>query len=127
MSVTHLNPPDLHQSAAFSQGAVATGNRTVYVGGQNGIGADGSIAGDLVAQTEQALRNVLSVLGEAGADQSHVVKLNIYLHADADVQEAFAASQEVWGNHAVPITVALVAGLARPDALVEIDAIAVLD
>lgn len=127
MAVTHLNPESMHRSPAFSQGAVATGSRTVYVGGQNGADAESVITGDLVTQTEVALRNVLTVLAEAGASQEDVVKLTIYLHADTDVQEAFAASQEVWGSHAVPITVVIVAGFGRPEALVEIDAIAVVD
>lgn len=127
MAVTHLNPASMPHHPEFTQGAVATGTRTVYVGGQNGTDADGTITGDLAAQTEQALRNVISVLAEAGADQQDVAKLTIYLHADTNIQEAFAASQEVWGHHAVPTTVLLVAGLARPEALVEIEAIAVLD
>ncbi len=127
MAVTHLYPESMHRSPAFSEGAVATGSRTVYVGGQNGTDPNNVIEGDLVAQTEQALRNVLTVLAEAGASQQDVVKLTIYLHANAEPQEAFAASGEVWGDHAVPVSVMLVAGFARPEALVEIDAIAVLD
>ncbi|MFW2513324.1 RidA family protein [Demequina sp. SO4-13] len=127
MAVTHLNPESMHSSPAFSEGAVATGSRTVYVGGQNGNDASGVITGGLIPQTEQALRNVLTVLTDAGASQDNVVKLTIYLHADTDPQEAFAASEEVWGDHPVPVTVMMVAGFARPEALVEIDAIAVLD
>lgn len=127
MAVTHLNPASMPHHPEFTQGAVATGTHTVYVGGQNGTDADGAITGDLAAQTEKALRNVLTVLGEAGATQQDVVKLTVYLHADVSVQEAFAASQEVWGHHVAPTTVLLVAGLARPEALVEIEAVAVLD
>lgn len=127
MSVTHLNPDSMHRSPAFSQGVVATGTRTVYVGGQNGADAHGQIEGDLVTQTAQALRNVITVLADAGATQDDVVRMTIYLQADQDVQEGFAASQEVWGMHAVPIVVVLVPAFGRPEALVEIDAIAVLD
>ena len=127
MAVTHLNPASMPHHPEFTQGAVATGARTVYVGGQNGTDADGAIAGDLATQTELALRNVISVLAEAGAAQQDVVKLTVYLAADTNIQEAFAASQEVWGHHVAPTTVLLVAGFARPEALVEIEAIAVLD
>ncbi|WP_200807348.1 RidA family protein [Demequina sp. NBRC 110053] len=126
MAVTYLNPESMHGSPAFAAGALAAGTRTVYVGGQNGTDAAGGIHGDLVEQTEQALRNVLHVLAEGGAYQEDVVRLAVYLKDGADVQEGFAAAQEVWGNHAVPITVLIVAGLARPEALVEIEAIAVL-
>ncbi|MDE0572715.1 RidA family protein [Demequina sp. B12] len=127
MAITHINPEGMHTSIVFSHGVVATGSTTLYVGGQNGTDTDGHITGDVVDQTEQALRNVLQVLTAAGASQTDVAKLTIYLHADADVQEAFGGAQEVWGDHPVPLTVVKVAGLARPEALVEIDAVAVID
>ncbi len=63
----------------------------------------------------------------AKAGPEDVVKLNVYLAADADLNAGFAASAAVWGNHPTAITVLRVAGIARPDALVEIDAIAVID
>jgi len=52
--------------------------------------------------------------------------MTIYLAADADLSAAFAASGAVWGQRPTAITVVRVAGLARADALVEIDAIAVV-
>ncbi|MFV0287702.1 MAG: RidA family protein [Demequina sp.] len=127
MTITHLNPASMQQSQAFSQGVIATGSRTVYVGGQNGTDARGAIEGDLVVQTQQALRNLLTVLAEAGASQEDVCRMTIYLQADQDVQEGYGATVEVWGTHAVPIVVVMVPMLGRPEALVEIDAIAVLD
>ncbi|APU12752.1 MULTISPECIES: RidA family protein [Actinoalloteichus] len=126
MPLTHLNPAGLHTSPAFSQGIITEAGRTVYVGGQNGTDAHGTITGGVFEQTAQALRNVLAVLDAAGATPEHVAKLTIYLHADADVNAGFAASQEVWGQHPTAITVLRVAGFALPDALVEIDAIATL-
>ena len=126
MTLTHINPDGLHASPAFSQGVVAEGGRTVYVGGQNGTDADGVIAGGIAEQTAQALRNVLAVLDAAGAGPEHVARLTIHLHADADLHAGFAASREVWGDRPTAVTVLRVAGLARPDALVEIDATAVL-
>lgn len=127
MTTTHINPEGMHASPVFSQAVVASGTRTLYVGGQNGTDESGAITGDLVEQTEQALRNVLTVLWAADATQADVVKLTIYVDADSDIQEAFAGSQEIWGDEPVPITVVKVAGFARPEALIEIDAIAVVD
>lgn len=127
MTITHINPPDLHTSPVFSQGVLAEGGRTLYVGGQNGTDATGAIVpGGIGEQTAQALRNVLAVLATAGAGPEHVVKMNIYLVADADLSAAFAASSAVWGQRPTAITVLRVAGLARAEALVEIDAIAVV-
>jgi enamine deaminase RidA (YjgF/YER057c/UK114 family) len=126
MTVTHVNPAGLHTSPVYSQGVLTEGGRTLYVGGQNGTDANGALVGGIAAQTEQAFRNVLAVLAAVGAGPEHVVKLTIHLTADADLGAGFAAAQTVWGDHPTAITVLRVAGLARPEALVEIDAIAAL-
>jgi len=126
MTLTHVNPDQLHTSPIFSQGVLADAGRTLYVGGQNGTDATGAITGDIAEQTGQAFRNVLAVLDAAGAGPEHVAKLTIYVHVDDDLNAGFAASGDSWGDQPTAITVLRVAGLARPEALVEIDAIAVL-
>jgi len=129
MELTHLNPESLHTNPAFSQGVLVRGaSTTLYVGGQNGTDGTGAIVeGGLAAQTEQALRNVLAVLAEAGADQSNVVRLAVYLVDGESVDEGFGASMRVWGANPTAITVLKLPSLGRADALVEIEAIAVLD
>jgi len=125
-SVTHLNPPGLHRNPAFSQGTIVETGRTLYVGGQNGTDADGAIVeGGIAAQTAQALRNVLAVLAEAGAGPQDVARLAVYLDPEADLMEGFAAVGEVWGPYPAAVTVLRV-GIGRPDALVEIEAVAAL-
>jgi 2-iminobutanoate/2-iminopropanoate deaminase len=128
MAIQHINPPSMHRSPAFSQGTIVpAGARILYVGGQNGVGPDGKVVGDtLKEQTEQALRNVLAVLAEAGATQTDVAKLTITLAQGGDVNAGFAASLAVWGAHPTAITVIQVPAFANPDFLVEIDAIAAL-
>ena len=74
----------------------------------------------------QAMRNVLAVLDAAGTAPEHVVKLTIYLVEGVDAQVGFAASRSVWGDHRTAITVVSTAAHARPGALVEIDAIAII-
>jgi enamine deaminase RidA (YjgF/YER057c/UK114 family) len=127
MAVERLNPEGLYVSPAFSQGTVASGSRTVYVGGQNGIDAQGRLADGLSAQTERALHNVIAVLAAAGAGPDDVVKMHIHLVAGTDANEGFAASQRVWTGAPTAVTVVFVAGLGLPGALVEIDAIAIVD
>ncbi|MFL1431589.1 MULTISPECIES: RidA family protein [unclassified Nocardiopsis] len=125
-SLTHLNPAALHTNPAFSQGVRVDGGSLVVVGGQNGTDATGAVVSDdLGEQTVQAFRNVLAVLAEAGADQTHVAKLTIHLKVGGDVTAGYRAAGEVWGPHPTAITVLQVAGFARPDVLVEIDALAV--
>ena len=125
MSVTHINPPELAVNPAFSQGTRIKGELLI-VGGQNGVDSSGQVVSDdLGEQTKQALRNVLAVLAAAGADQTHVAKLNIYM-LGSDAAGGYAAAAEVWGQHPTAITVLQVAGFARPEVLVEIDALAVV-
>lgn len=121
---TTINPTGLPANPAFAHGVIMAPGRTLYVGGQNGDDAEGALADGLEAQTAQAMRNVLTVLEAAGTGPEHVARLTVHLVAGSDPRTAFAASGRVWGNHPAAITVLLVAGLARPGALVEIDAIA---
>ena len=130
-NIQYLSPAGLHKNPAFSQAVVATGNvRTVYAGGQNAVDSSGSVVGkgDIKAQTERALANLQTALAAGGARLEHVVKWNIYVVQSQPLLAGFEAFQRAWGNKANPpaISVLVVAGLANPDFLVEIDAIAVV-
>jgi 2-iminobutanoate/2-iminopropanoate deaminase len=124
-SLTPVDPPQLHHSPAFAQGMVVPAGPTLYVGGQNGTDGSGELRDGLAAQTEQALRNVLAVLAEAGTGPEHVAKLTIYLDPAVDPSDGYAATRSVWGDHRTTVTVLAIAP-ARPGALVEIDAVAMI-
>jgi len=128
MKITHVNPDTLHKNPAFSQAVVAEGGKTMYIGGQNGVLPDGTMVGDtLAAQTEQALKNILEILRTVGASQENVVKQTIYVVKDQDIREGYAATQRVWGNYPTAISFVFVEQLGVSGALVEIEAIAVVD
>lgn len=118
-----VDPPDVFRSPAFAQGMIIPAGPTLYVGGQNGADATGALLEGLEAQTEQALRNLLSVLAEAGTGPEYVAKLTIYLAAGVDPTAAYAATGSVWGQHRTAVSVLAVTP-ARPGALVEIEAVA---
>jgi enamine deaminase RidA (YjgF/YER057c/UK114 family) len=129
--VEYINPDDLVKNPAFTNVVTVTGPvKTVYIGGQDAVDASGAIVGkgDLKAQTEQILKNIQAALSAAGAQPEHVIRWHIYVVQGQSVAEGFAAFQEVWGNQPNPpaITVTFVAGLAHPDFLAEMDAIAVV-
>ncbi len=129
--VEHLNPDTLHKNPAFTQVVSTSGPvKTVYIGGQDAVDASGNIVGkgDIRAQSLQALQNVEKALAAAGARIEHVVKWNLYVVQGQPLPEGFAAFQQFWGQRANPpaITMAFVAGLANPDFLIEIDAVAVV-
>jgi len=99
MKITHINPDNLYKSPVFSQAVLAQDGKTLYIGGQNGILSDGTMAGDtLAAQTEQALKNILEILKAVGAMQENVVKLTVYTAKGQDIREGYAASRQVWGK-----------------------------
>src|SRR5690349_1639626 len=123
LDVTHINPASMHRNPAFSQAVVVEGSaRTIYVGGQNAVSADGRVVGvgDLAAQTEQAFANLQTVLAEAGAGLHDIVKWTIYVVKDQDLRPGFGVFQKLWGDAPPPaITGVRVFGLAHPDFQVE--------
>jgi enamine deaminase RidA (YjgF/YER057c/UK114 family) len=130
-SVRHINPEGLANNPAFTNVVVVTGAvKTIYIGGQDAVAASGAIVGkgDIKAQTEQAFENLQTALAAAGAGLEHVVKWNIYIVQGQPLQPGFEVSQRVWGRRPNPpaITVLYVAGLANPDFLLEVDAVAVV-
>lgn len=108
--------------------AVVAGT-TVYVRGQIGQNLDTSESvgiGDVEAQTDQAMANIDMLLKEAGARMEHLVKLTIYL-VDPRYREPVYRTIGHWTSGVHPISTGLVvSALARPEWLVEVDAIAVI-
>jgi enamine deaminase RidA (YjgF/YER057c/UK114 family) len=129
MGVRHVNPEGLHRNPAFSQAVVVEQPaKTIYVGGQNGVDADGKVVGSTVGeQAGQALRNLATILESEGASLANIVSWSIAVVDGHDLGEGFAAFQQAWNPADPPpaITVHVVAGLG-PSFLVEIDAVAVV-
>ncbi|HEY2262999.1 MAG TPA: RidA family protein [Streptosporangiaceae bacterium] len=129
MGVRHINPEGLHRNPAFSQAVVVEQPaKTIYVGGQNGVDADGKIVGSTVGeQASQALRNLATILESEGASLANIVSWSIAVVDGHALGEGFAAFQQAWDPADPPpaITVHVVAGLG-PSFLVEIDAVAVV-
>jgi enamine deaminase RidA (YjgF/YER057c/UK114 family) len=131
MPVEHINPEQLNRNPAFTNVIVVTGqHKTIYIGGQDAVDGDGNIVGkgDIGAQAEQVYKNLQTALAAAGARLEHIVKWNLYLVQGQPLEPGFQAFQKMWGNRPNPptITMAYVAGLAHPDFLFELDAIAVV-
>lgn len=135
MAVELLNPEGLAKPDMYRQVAVATGTRLVFVSGQVARDADGNPVGegDFAAQVEQALRNVTTAITAAGGTFADIAKLTIYVvDWSGDKMEAFgagimAAAMDLGIDPTKAVTLISVAGLAEPDLLVEIEAMAVLD
>lgn len=101
---------------------------TIYVSGQVAFNAQGKLVGkgNMKAQTRQVFRNIKAVLRAAGAKMEHVVKINTYI-TDADkFMDMLEARGDIFGDNPPASTAVVVAGLAFPGLLIEVEAIAVI-
>jgi len=128
MEIIRLQPDGLVVSRAFSHVAIVpAGATTIYVGGQNGVDATGSVVSvDVADQSRRAIENASIALDAAGASLADVVQWTVLIAADADLGAAYAAiAPRLAGPGAPPlVTAARVAGLGVPGALIEVSAIA---
>lgn len=125
-----LQPADWAKPRGYANGIVATG-KVIFVSGQIGWDGQGKFHSDgFVDQAAQALRNIVAILAEAGAQPTHIVRLVWYV---VDKQEYLAggvmlgmAYQAIIGKHYPAMSVVQVAALLEDRARVEIEATAVL-
>lgn len=124
-----VNPPELARPSGFSHAVVA--GSTVYLAGQTALDVDGRIvAGDVVAQFEQALGNLLTALRAAGGAPGDLVTLTVYI-VDMDdyrshAREIGAVWQRLVGRDYPAMAGIGVARLWDSEALVEVQGTAVL-
>jgi 2-iminobutanoate/2-iminopropanoate deaminase len=124
--LTRRNPKAVHAPASpYSHATeVPPEARWLFVSGQVGVKADGTVVRGIEAQVDQAVQDLLAVLAEAGMGPEDIVRLNGYLVRSEDV----AAYREIrvrhLGNLKPASTLVIVAALASPDWLVEVEAVA---
>ena len=128
MPLERIQPEGIANLPTFTQ-VIKAGN-TVYVAGQVALNAQGQVvgAGDITAQATQVFENLKIALAAAGAGFSHLAKITVYA-TDAGYRPAISAVRRQYLGSPDPVTSTflVVAGLALPELLVEIEAIAVLD
>ena len=125
-----LLPPGWPRPKGYANGIAAQG-RLIVTGGIIGWDTDERlVANDLVGQFRQVLANTLAVLGEGGAGPEHIVRMTWYITDRDDYVANLAAIGEVYreliGRNYPAMAVLQVAGLIEPDALVEIETMAVV-
>jgi enamine deaminase RidA (YjgF/YER057c/UK114 family) len=132
MSANHfLNPSSMPGTRGYTHVVEsARPGRTVYISGQLGMTPDGKFAGapgDFRAQATQAFENLKAALASVGADFSHVVKITNYFTDIGHLPLFFEVRDKFVNTKAPPASTAVqIVKLARPDALFEIEAIAVI-
>jgi enamine deaminase RidA (YjgF/YER057c/UK114 family) len=130
MTHTIVNPPALHDPIPFGYSHTArvpAGSELVLVSGQYGSGPDGAVvSADFDEQVRRAFANLGTALGAHGLDLGHVVQLRTYV-VDLDMPRLAAIGEAVAVGCGVTLptqTVVGVAGLAMPDILFEVEAVA---
>jgi 2-iminobutanoate/2-iminopropanoate deaminase len=124
----HRPPTIAAPFSRYSHGVETDGSvRWLHVSGQVGVTPDGKLADGAEAQIEQAWRNVLNVLDAAGMGPRDLVKVTTFLINRADLATARAVRDRMLQGAEPASTLLFVAGLASPDWLVEIEAIAAAD
>ena len=100
---------------------------TIYVSGQVAYNAEGKLVGegDMKAQTRQVFQNIQEILAAAGADIKDIIKINTYITDQSKFMDMLAVRSEIFGNTPPASTAVVVAGLAFPGLLIEVEAIAI--
>jgi len=112
-------------ASRYSHGAEAGPHaRWLHISGQVGVNADGGIADGIEAQIHRVWKNTLAVLEEAGMGVKDIVKVNTLLMDRADLALMREIRDSYLGGHRAASTLFMVAGLAHPDWLIEMETIA---
>ena len=128
MAKTVINPPTLAKPTGYSY-AIKKAGTPVFISGQVALDAEGKLVGenDAAAQTEQVFKNLQAVVEGCGGTLDDIVKITIFV-TDPSYRPAVAAARLKWFKEGQwpASTYLVVAALAVPTMLVEIEAVAMI-
>ncbi len=121
-----LYPKSIHPPFAnYAHGVEAeAGAKWIFCSGQLGIGADGIVPPDVEGQARLCFRAIEAILAEGGMTLADIVRLNAYVSEREHLQGYMRARDEFVGSPPPASTLMIVQGFAKPDFLVEIEAVA---
>ncbi len=121
-----LTPSGIHPPfARYAHGvAVPAGAQTIFCSGQLGIRPDKSVPADVERQAEICFEAIAAILAEGGMTLADIVKLNAYVTGREHLAGYMVVRDRVMTGPPVTSTLMIVAGFARPEFVVEIEAIA---
>jgi enamine deaminase RidA (YjgF/YER057c/UK114 family) len=131
MEKHYCNPSNVHQPRGYTHAVAIDGaGRLIFVAGQVAFDNDGNVVskGNLRAQTDKALDNLVAALAAAGATPADVVKINTYVvnYKPADLAIIREARARIFQGQNLPASTLIgVQALAVEELLIEIEAIAV--
>lgn len=121
-----LSPAGIHPPfSKYSNGIeIVSRSRLVFCSGQLGISPDAEIPVGVEGQARLCFENIRAILSEAGMDFGHVIKLNAYVTARDYLRGYMDVRNSLFHEPYPASTVMIVTGFARPDFVVEVEAIA---
>lgn len=126
----YSNPDGLTKPTVYTQVVETRGGRTIYIAGQVAWDEEGNTVGDDVySQAVQVVKNLKTAIESVGGTLADLVKVTIYIvdYQPEKRQALTAAAAKAFGDNPPISTLIGVQALARPDLLIEIDGIAVID
>ncbi len=132
MQKTIINPPGLPRPRGFSHGVLVSGGSLLFLAGQTGSDAAGNIvAGDLVGQYDQALRNLQTVVEAAGGSMQNITKINIFVRDRDDylmhLKLLGNVHRSFFGDYYPATALFEISRLFQDEALIEIEGMAVIN
>ena len=122
-----VDPPDIHPPVGpYSHTAIVpAGVQLIFVAGQVGMRADGTVPASFAEQAEVTFANLRACLAAHGLGIESVVKLGVFLVPQQDFQILRAVRERHFGAHRPTSTTVYVPALAAPALLLEVEAVAV--
>ncbi|MEM0908757.1 MAG: RidA family protein [Pseudomonadota bacterium] len=124
--LTRHTPPSIHPPFAnYAHGvAVPEGYRLIVMSGQLGISKEGVVPDGAEAQAKICFQNISAILADAGADARALVRVSAFVSGRDHLAGYMAARDQFVPDPAPASTLMIVSGFARPEFVVEVEAIA---
>jgi 2-iminobutanoate/2-iminopropanoate deaminase len=121
-----LDPKLIHPPfAPYSHGVIVpAGQKLVFCSGQLGIDAEGHVPLDCSGQTKLCFDNIEAILAEAGLGLGDIIRINAYVTGREHLPQYMAVRNALFAQPYPASTLMIVSGFARPEFVVEIEAIA---
>jgi reactive intermediate/imine deaminase len=125
----HLNPKGLSTPTGYTHVVAPQRGRLVFIAGQVAADATGAVVGkgDFKAQTRQVYENLKTAVEAAGATMADVAKINVYVTDISQIAAMREVRQQYFTGNPPASTLVQVVALARPEYLIEVEAIVAVD
>lgn len=125
----HLNPPGLSTPAGYTHVVIPQRGRLVFIAGQVAADKSGAVVGkgDFKAQAKQVFENLKTAVEAAGATMADVARINVYVTDLSQISAMREVRQQYFTNNPPASTLVQVVALARPEYLLEIEAVVAVD